>query len=162
MACFHRNLWAHLYCWFYRMASVQYKQHSLWKVSVCLQSSSLFFFSWALLKLSGTFWHSHNTDTDADYFSRSFSIGLYSGSLLSHCPAAAGSAVSVKPASDPVTQASVSSMGTLTDSPASLLTASNQTSLSALGHSEDLPPSTIPPPQHNKWDAAKLAQTVKQ
>ncbi|XP_070840353.1 ubiquitin-associated protein 2-like isoform X5 [Chaetodon trifascialis] len=63
--------------------------------------------------------------------------------------AAAGSAVSVKSASDSVTQASVSSMGTLTDSPASLLTASNQTSLSALGHSEDLPPSTIPPPQHN-------------
>ncbi|XP_022602954.1 ubiquitin-associated protein 2-like isoform X6 [Seriola dumerili] len=66
--------------------------------------------------------------------------------------AAAGSAVSVKPASDSVTPASVSSMGTLTDSgsgPASLLTTSNQTSLSALGHSEDLPPSTIPPPQHN-------------
>ncbi|KAM3595781.1 uncharacterized protein V6R79_002716 [Siganus canaliculatus] len=63
--------------------------------------------------------------------------------------AAAGSAVSVKPTSDSVTQASVSSMGTLTDSPASLLTASNQTSLSALGHNEDLPPSTIPPPQHN-------------
>ncbi|XP_038580806.1 ubiquitin-associated protein 2-like isoform X1 [Micropterus salmoides] len=63
--------------------------------------------------------------------------------------AAAGSAVSVKPASDSVTQASVSSMGTLTDSPASLLTASSQTSLSALGHGEDLPPSTLPPPQHN-------------
>ncbi|GLD59209.1 ubiquitin-associated protein 2-like protein [Lates japonicus] len=66
--------------------------------------------------------------------------------------AAAGSAVSVKPASDSVTPASVSSMGTLTDSgsgPASLLATSNQTSLSALGHSEDLPPSTIPPPQHN-------------
>ncbi|XP_071356573.1 ubiquitin-associated protein 2-like isoform X9 [Trachinotus anak] len=66
--------------------------------------------------------------------------------------AAAGSAVSVKPASDSVTPASVSSMGTLTDSgsgPASLLTTANQTSLSALGHSEDLPPSTIPPPQHN-------------
>ncbi|XP_044028565.1 ubiquitin-associated protein 2-like isoform X1 [Siniperca chuatsi] len=63
--------------------------------------------------------------------------------------AAAGSAVSVKPASDSVTQASVSSMGTLTDSSASLLTTSNQTSLSALGHSEDLPPSTMPPPQHN-------------
>nr|XP_020479432.1 ubiquitin-associated protein 2-like isoform X2 [Monopterus albus] len=65
--------------------------------------------------------------------------------------AAAGSAVSVKPASDSVTPASVSSMATLTDSgsgPASLLTTSNQTSLSALGH-EDLPPSTIPPPQHN-------------
>ncbi|XP_008282064.1 ubiquitin-associated protein 2-like isoform X2 [Stegastes partitus] len=66
--------------------------------------------------------------------------------------AAAGSAVSVKPASDSVTPASVSSMGTLADSssgPASLLTTSNQTSLSALGHNEDLPPSTIPPPQHN-------------
>ncbi|XP_040910123.1 ubiquitin-associated protein 2-like isoform X4 [Toxotes jaculatrix] len=66
--------------------------------------------------------------------------------------AAAGSAVSVKSTSDSVTPASVSSMGTLTDSgsgPASLLTTSNQTSLSALGHSEDLPPSTIPPPQHN-------------
>lgn len=34
MDCFHRNLWAHLHCWFYRMASVQYKQRSLWKVSV--------------------------------------------------------------------------------------------------------------------------------
>ncbi|KAM9738614.1 ubiquitin-associated protein 2-like isoform 1-T2 [Menidia menidia] len=66
--------------------------------------------------------------------------------------AAAGSAVSVKQTSDSVTPASVSSMGTLADSgsgPASLLTSSNQTSLSALGHNEDLPPSTIPPPQHN-------------
>ncbi|XP_029919631.1 ubiquitin-associated protein 2-like isoform X3 [Myripristis murdjan] len=66
--------------------------------------------------------------------------------------AAAGSAVSVKPASDSVTPASVSNMGTLSDSgsgPTSLLTTSNQTSLNALGHSEDLPPSTIPPPQHN-------------
>ncbi|XP_060916344.1 ubiquitin-associated protein 2-like isoform X4 [Labrus mixtus] len=64
--------------------------------------------------------------------------------------AAAGSAV--KLASDSVTQASVSSMGTLTDSgpgPASLLTTSNQTSLSAMGHSEDMPPTTMPPPQHN-------------
>ncbi|XP_028253891.1 ubiquitin-associated protein 2-like isoform X2 [Parambassis ranga] len=66
--------------------------------------------------------------------------------------AAAGSAVSVKPAPDSAMPPSVSSMGTLTDSssgPASLLTTSNQTSLSALGHNEDLPPSTIPPPQHN-------------
>ncbi|KAF7670084.1 hypothetical protein LDENG_00056610 [Lucifuga dentata] len=66
--------------------------------------------------------------------------------------AAAGSAVSVKPASDSITPASVSSMGTLNDigsGPASLLNTSNQTSLSSLGHSEDLPPSTIPPPQHN-------------
>ncbi|XP_072227002.1 ubiquitin-associated protein 2-like isoform X1 [Leuresthes tenuis] len=66
--------------------------------------------------------------------------------------AAAGSAVSVKQTSDSVTPASVSSMGTLADSgsgPASLLTSSNQTSLSGLGHNEDLPPSTIPPPQHN-------------
>lgn len=68
-------------------------------------------------------------------------------------PAAAGSAVSVKPVSDSVTQPSVSSMGTLTDSPTSLLNSSSQPSLSALGHSDDLPPSTIPPPQHNKWDA---------
>uniref|UniRef100_H3DJL6 Ubiquitin associated protein 2-like n=1 Tax=Tetraodon nigroviridis TaxID=99883 RepID=H3DJL6_TETNG len=44
----------------------------------------------------------------------------------------------------------VSSMGTLTDSPTSLLNSTNQPSLSALGHSDDLPPSTIPPPQHNK------------
>uniref|UniRef100_H3DJL7 Ubiquitin associated protein 2-like n=1 Tax=Tetraodon nigroviridis TaxID=99883 RepID=H3DJL7_TETNG len=49
-----------------------------------------------------------------------------------------------------VTQPSVSSMGTLTDSPTSLLNSTNQPSLSALGHSDDLPPSTIPPPQHNK------------
>ncbi|KAM9838628.1 ubiquitin-associated protein 2-like isoform 2-T3 [Aulostomus maculatus] len=66
--------------------------------------------------------------------------------------AAAGSAVSGKPASDSITPAAVSSLGTLTDSgsgPATLLTTSNQASLSALGHSEDLPPSTIPPPQHN-------------
>lgn len=63
-----------------------------------------------------------------------------------------GSAVSVKPVSDSVTPSSVSSMGNLTDNgsgPASLLAASNQTNLSALGHSEDLPPSSIPPPQHN-------------
>ncbi|XP_060948922.1 ubiquitin-associated protein 2-like isoform X3 [Limanda limanda] len=64
--------------------------------------------------------------------------------------AAAGSAVSIMPASDSVTQTSVSCMGTLTDSgPASMMTTSNQTSLSALGHSEDMPPNTIPPPQHN-------------
>ncbi|KAM9385049.1 ubiquitin-associated protein 2-like isoform 2-T3 [Pholidichthys leucotaenia] len=66
--------------------------------------------------------------------------------------AAAGSAVSVKPASDSVTPASVSSMSTLSDSGSgstSLLTTPNQTSLSALGHNEDLPPSTIPPPQHS-------------
>uniref|UniRef100_A0A672Z093 UBA domain-containing protein n=1 Tax=Sphaeramia orbicularis TaxID=375764 RepID=A0A672Z093_9TELE len=60
--------------------------------------------------------------------------------------AAAGSVVKSTP--DSVTPASVSSMGTLTDSgsgPASLLTTSNQTSLSALGHSEDLPPRKAPP-----------------
>uniref|UniRef100_A0A7N5ZSF2 UBA domain-containing protein n=1 Tax=Anabas testudineus TaxID=64144 RepID=A0A7N5ZSF2_ANATE len=59
---------------------------------------------------------------------------------------ATGSAVSVKPAPDSVAPASVSSMGTLTDSgsgPASLLTTSNQTSLSALGHGEDLPPNFV-------------------
>uniref|UniRef100_A0A672FXD1 UBA domain-containing protein n=1 Tax=Salarias fasciatus TaxID=181472 RepID=A0A672FXD1_SALFA len=68
-----------------------------------------------------------------------------------------GSAVSVKPAPDSVAPSSVSSMGTLTDTgsgPASLLTTSNQTSLSGLGHNKDLPPSTIPPPQHNKYAAA--------
>uniref|UniRef100_A0A4W5MZS5 Ubiquitin associated protein 2-like n=1 Tax=Hucho hucho TaxID=62062 RepID=A0A4W5MZS5_9TELE len=65
------------------------------------------------------------------------------------CPAAAGSAVSVKSASDSATPASVS-MATLTDSgsgPASLLTTSKQSSLSALGHNEDLPPN--PMPQHS-------------
>ncbi|MEQ2279961.1 hypothetical protein AMECASPLE_014670 [Ameca splendens] len=63
-----------------------------------------------------------------------------------------GSAVSVKPASDSVTPSSVSSMGALADSgsgPTSLLSTSNQTNLSALGHNEDLPPSSIPPPQHS-------------
>ncbi|XP_038822806.1 ubiquitin-associated protein 2-like isoform X7 [Salvelinus namaycush] len=61
------------------------------------------------------------------------------------CPAAAGSAVSVKSASVSVAPASVS-MATLTDSgsgPASLLTTSKQSSLSALGHNEDLPPNTM-------------------
>uniref|UniRef100_A0A674DC76 Ubiquitin associated protein 2-like n=1 Tax=Salmo trutta TaxID=8032 RepID=A0A674DC76_SALTR len=63
--------------------------------------------------------------------------------------AAAGSAVSVKSASDSAAPASVS-MVTLTDSgsgPASLLTTSKQSSLSALGHNEDLPPNTMP--QHS-------------
>ncbi|XP_024300026.1 ubiquitin-associated protein 2-like isoform X12 [Oncorhynchus tshawytscha] len=61
------------------------------------------------------------------------------------CPPAAGSAVSVKSASDSATPVSVS-MATLTDSgsgPASLLTTSKQSSLSALGHNEDLPPNTM-------------------
>ncbi|XP_014032348.1 ubiquitin-associated protein 2-like isoform X11 [Salmo salar] len=65
------------------------------------------------------------------------------------CPATAGSAVSVKSASDSAAPASVS-MVTLTDSgsgPASLLTTSKQSSLSALGHNEDLPPNTMP--QHS-------------
>ncbi|XP_014846157.1 PREDICTED: ubiquitin-associated protein 2-like isoform X3 [Poecilia mexicana] len=62
-----------------------------------------------------------------------------------------GPAVSVKPGSDSVTPSSVSSMVALADGgsgPASLLTAS-QSNLGALGHNEDLPPSSIPPPQHN-------------
>ncbi|XP_054909657.1 ubiquitin-associated protein 2-like isoform X1 [Poeciliopsis prolifica] len=62
-----------------------------------------------------------------------------------------GPAVSVKPGSDSVTPSSVSSMAALADSgssPASLLTAT-QSNLGALGHNEDLPPSSIPPPQHN-------------
>ncbi|XP_037329254.2 ubiquitin-associated protein 2-like isoform X7 [Pungitius pungitius] len=62
--------------------------------------------------------------------------------------AAAGSAVSGKPGSDSVPP--VSSIGSLVDcSSASMLSASNQTSLGGLGHSEDQPPSTHPPPQHN-------------
>ncbi|XP_063755251.1 ubiquitin-associated protein 2-like isoform X4 [Eleginops maclovinus] len=62
--------------------------------------------------------------------------------------ATAGSAVSVRPVSDSVTP--VSSMGTDSGSgPASLMTSSNQTSLSGMGHSEDMPPSTLPLPQHN-------------
>ncbi|KAL6099631.1 ubap2l [Pungitius sinensis] len=62
--------------------------------------------------------------------------------------AAAGSAVSGKPGSDSVPP--VSSMGSLVDcSSASMLSASNQTSLGGLGHTEDQPPSTHPPPQHN-------------
>uniref|UniRef100_A0A3Q3ADY5 Ubiquitin associated protein 2-like n=1 Tax=Kryptolebias marmoratus TaxID=37003 RepID=A0A3Q3ADY5_KRYMA len=63
-----------------------------------------------------------------------------------------GSAVSVKSASDSVAPSSVSSMGTLADGgsgPASLLTTSNPTTLGTLGHNEDLPPSSMPPPQHN-------------
>ncbi|KAM8841087.1 ubiquitin-associated protein 2-like isoform 11-T13 [Spinachia spinachia] len=61
---------------------------------------------------------------------------------------AAGSAVSGKPGSDSVPP--VSSMGSMVDcSSASMLSASNQMSHSGLGHSEDLPPSTHPPPQHN-------------
>uniref|UniRef100_A0A8D3CA58 Ubiquitin associated protein 2-like n=1 Tax=Scophthalmus maximus TaxID=52904 RepID=A0A8D3CA58_SCOMX len=62
--------------------------------------------------------------------------------------AAVGSAGSVKPASNTASAASVSSMGTLTDSgpvPASLLATSNQVSLSAMGHSEDLSPRKAPP-----------------
>uniref|UniRef100_A0A8C6SJ27 Ubiquitin associated protein 2-like n=1 Tax=Neogobius melanostomus TaxID=47308 RepID=A0A8C6SJ27_9GOBI len=64
--------------------------------------------------------------------------------------AAAGSAVKSTP--DSVVPVSVSNMGTLTDNgsgQASMLTSSNQTSLSALGHSDDMPPSSLPPPQHN-------------
>lgn len=56
MACLHRNLWAHVHCWFYRMASVQCRQHNPWKVSVCLLVRSYFLahlahihVSWALL-----------------------------------------------------------------------------------------------------------------
>ncbi|XP_057684005.1 ubiquitin-associated protein 2-like isoform X5 [Corythoichthys intestinalis] len=67
--------------------------------------------------------------------------------------AAAGSAVAVKPMSDSVAPPpAVASMAALSDAssgPASLLTTSNQTSLGALGQGEELPPSTVPPPQHN-------------
>nr|XP_061808237.1 ubiquitin-associated protein 2-like isoform X3 [Nerophis lumbriciformis] len=64
-----------------------------------------------------------------------------------------GSAVAVKPMSDSVAPPpAVASMAALSDAssgPASLLTTSNQTSLGALGQGEELPPSTVPPPQHN-------------
>ncbi|CAL8298120.1 unnamed protein product [Lota lota] len=65
--------------------------------------------------------------------------------------AAAGSAASGKLVSDALTPASVSSMGTLTDSgpgSASLLTTANQMAHAALGHNEELPQSTISQPQH--------------
>uniref|UniRef100_A0A4W5N183 Ubiquitin associated protein 2-like n=1 Tax=Hucho hucho TaxID=62062 RepID=A0A4W5N183_9TELE len=77
-------------------------------------------------------------------------VSLHSFIALFKSLSAAGSAVSVKSASDSATPASVS-MATLTDSgsgPASLLTTSKQSSLSALGHNEDLPPN--PMPQHRK------------
>ncbi|XP_077447493.1 ubiquitin-associated protein 2-like isoform X7 [Stigmatopora argus] len=64
--------------------------------------------------------------------------------------AAAGSAVGFKPASDsvgpPPAAAGLSDTG---PGPASLLTTSNQTSLGVMGPGEELPPSTVPPPQHN-------------
>uniref|UniRef100_A0A674MZQ3 Ubiquitin associated protein 2-like n=1 Tax=Takifugu rubripes TaxID=31033 RepID=A0A674MZQ3_TAKRU len=66
--------------------------------------------------------------------------------------AAAGSVALGKQVSDSVAQPSASNMGTLTDSPTSLLNSSNAPSLSALGHGDDLPPSTMPPPQHNNVD----------
>uniref|UniRef100_A0A8C3A022 Ubiquitin associated protein 2-like n=1 Tax=Cyclopterus lumpus TaxID=8103 RepID=A0A8C3A022_CYCLU len=66
--------------------------------------------------------------------------------ICSRFPATAGSAVSVKPGSGSVTP--VSSMGTLVDSgSASLLSTSNQTSLSGLGHRKAPPnlPLGVPP-----------------
>ncbi|XP_048058908.1 ubiquitin-associated protein 2-like isoform X3 [Megalobrama amblycephala] len=65
--------------------------------------------------------------------------------------AAAGSAVPMKPASESVVPPSVSNMVSLADpssGPPSLLTTSNQTPLSALGH-EDASSSSLAPPQHN-------------
>ncbi|XP_060760933.1 LOW QUALITY PROTEIN: ubiquitin-associated protein 2-like [Neoarius graeffei] len=65
--------------------------------------------------------------------------------------AAAGSAVSVKPASDSNAPSTVSNMASLSDPPSgptSLLTSSSQTPLATLGH-EDPSPNTIVPPQHN-------------
>ncbi|KAJ3608807.1 hypothetical protein NHX12_023337 [Muraenolepis orangiensis] len=66
--------------------------------------------------------------------------------------AAAGSAASGQPLSGSLTQASVSSMATLTDGgpgPASLMTSANQMAHAALGHHEEMPQSTISQPQHN-------------
>ncbi|XP_017336681.1 ubiquitin-associated protein 2-like isoform X1 [Ictalurus punctatus] len=65
--------------------------------------------------------------------------------------AAAGSAVSVKPASDSNAPSTVSNMASMSDppsGPASLLTTSSQTPLATLGH-EDSSSNTIAPPQHN-------------
>ncbi|KAM6959127.1 ubiquitin-associated protein 2-like isoform 3-T4 [Aplochiton taeniatus] len=78
--------------------------------------------------------------------------GFSSMQTVQSVEAAAGSAVSGKAASDLCAPASVSSRGSLTDSgtvATSLLTTANQTSLNALGHNEDLPPSTLPMPQHS-------------
>ncbi|TNM93121.1 hypothetical protein fugu_018523 [Takifugu bimaculatus] len=72
--------------------------------------------------------------------------------------AAAGSVALGKQVSDSVAQPSASSMGTLTDSPTSLLNSSNAPSLSALGHGDDLPPSTMPPPQHNNIQVWTVTQ----
>uniref|UniRef100_A0A8C6SEI0 Ubiquitin associated protein 2-like n=1 Tax=Neogobius melanostomus TaxID=47308 RepID=A0A8C6SEI0_9GOBI len=68
------------------------------------------------------------------------------GSNRAFFQSAAGSAVKSTP--DSVVPVSVSNMGTLTDNgsgQASMLTSSNQTSLSALGHSDDMPPRKAPP-----------------
>ncbi|KAG7325593.1 hypothetical protein KOW79_010518 [Hemibagrus wyckioides] len=65
--------------------------------------------------------------------------------------AAAGSAVSVKPASDSSVPSTVSNMSSLSEppsGPASLLTTASQTPLATLGH-EDPSSNTIAPPQHN-------------
>uniref|UniRef100_A0A9J8BW94 Ubiquitin associated protein 2-like n=1 Tax=Cyprinus carpio carpio TaxID=630221 RepID=A0A9J8BW94_CYPCA len=65
--------------------------------------------------------------------------------------AAAGSAVPLKSASESVVPPSVSNISSLADpssGPPSLLTTSNQTPLSALGH-EDTSPSSLATPQHN-------------
>ncbi|XP_026858119.2 ubiquitin-associated protein 2-like isoform X4 [Electrophorus electricus] len=64
--------------------------------------------------------------------------------------AAAGSAVSTKPASDPVAPSTVSNIASLADpqsGPASLLTTSHQTPLAILGHED--PSNSIAPPPHN-------------
>ncbi|XP_037120346.1 ubiquitin-associated protein 2-like isoform X4 [Syngnathus acus] len=68
--------------------------------------------------------------------------------------ASAGCAVAPKPPSDAnaAPPMSVAGMGPLTDGgsgPATLLTTSNQAPLGALGQVEELPPSSVPPPQHN-------------
>uniref|UniRef100_A0A4W5N448 Ubiquitin associated protein 2-like n=1 Tax=Hucho hucho TaxID=62062 RepID=A0A4W5N448_9TELE len=87
-------------------------------------------------------------------------VSLHSFIALFKSLSAAGSAVSVKSASDSATPASVS-MATLTDSgsgPASLLTTSKQSSLSALGHNEDLPPN--PMPQHSNGDLILFIITI--
>ncbi|XP_051991567.1 ubiquitin-associated protein 2-like isoform X2 [Xyrauchen texanus] len=76
--------------------------------------------------------------------------GFSSMQMSQSLEAAAGSAVLVKPASESVLP-SVSNMAPVADSssgPPSLLTTSNQTPLSALGH-EDASPISLVPSQHN-------------
>uniref|UniRef100_A0AAY4D9Z7 UBA domain-containing protein n=1 Tax=Denticeps clupeoides TaxID=299321 RepID=A0AAY4D9Z7_9TELE len=76
--------------------------------------------------------------------------------------AAAGSAAPAKPPSESTAPPSVSSMASLTDAAtghASLLSTTNQTSLSSLGHSEDPSPNSMAPHQHNSLPPQQNSMT---